>query len=102
MTPPIFLLGREIYENDYKSDSSYKSGHLELSGFRRTLAAGVTLFRLARLLLFVAALFAGALTRLIAGLLTSIVGYVPATSFEVKTTQRHQSLESAAAMGTVL
>jgi hypothetical protein len=74
---------------------------VKLLGFRGTLAAGVTLFRLASLLLF-AAFLAGALARLIAGFLTSIVGYVPATALEMKTIDRHQPLQSAAAMRAVL
>jgi hypothetical protein len=61
---------------------------LKLLGFRGALAAGVTLFRIASLLLF-ATFFAGALARLIAGFLTSIVGYVPATALEMKTIDRH-------------
>jgi hypothetical protein len=74
---------------------------VKLSGFRGALAAGVTLFRLASLLLF-AAFFARALAWLIAGFLTSIVGYVPATALEMKTIDRHQPLQSAAAMGAVI
>jgi hypothetical protein len=74
---------------------------IRLSGFRETLAAGVTLFWLASLFLF-GACFARALARLIAGFLTSIVGYVPATAFEMKTIYRHQPLQSAAAMGAVI
>jgi hypothetical protein len=74
---------------------------VKLLGFRGTLAAGVTLFRLASLLLF-SAFLAGALARLIAGFLTSIVGYVPATALEMKTIDRHQPLQSAAAMGAVM
>jgi hypothetical protein len=89
--PPSFLLRRERYGNAYRSDSSFKGSHnrlLRLSGFRGALAAGVTLFRLASLLLL-AASFARALARLIAGFLPSIVGYIPATAFEVKTIYRH-------------
>jgi hypothetical protein len=88
---PLFLLGRESYGNAYRPDSSFKASHsmrVKLSGFRGTLAAGVTLFRLASLLLF-AAFFARALAWLIAGFFTSIVGYVPATALEMKTIDRH-------------
>ncbi len=57
---------------------------------RGTVGAGFGLGGLVSFFLF-GGLLARALARLTVGFLTSIVGYIPATSFEMKTIYRHQS-----------